>query len=989
MLFYAETSDRTFTLTTGADTTLTGGSGDDTYFGVIGTNGLSANGTTFSAGDNLNGGSGNDVLSLSISGTHTGASLTTASFVLKGIEKVVVSNYETSAFNDILDFGATESGVVTTVGTAASSATGDTTFQTLKSVVTTEMVGAADVSVQYSSDLLTGSTDAAALNLRGAGTSAASADFETYATLTTGVIETLTIDSSVGSNYITINGNNDHKTLVITGSKDLAITSTLDTTVTKVDDSAGTGALTITLGASAIQVIGGAGNDTINAVATLGSTDTISGGAGVDTLGITTATTLTAASGARVSQVEILKAGSTGTYDMSFIAGLTGAVVDQNANGTTTFSNMPSSPTLAITETLTGGNDNVTGTLASNGLSDVINVTIGATTATGATGAAAGTVTLDDFETINVSSAGGTSAAVNSIGALTSSQGKNLNISGARELTITAFTGSSVLKTVDASNATGRFLMGAALAGSNTTITGGSANDSLVGGTGNDSLRGGAGDDTIAGGGANDSVDGGDGNDTITGGTGNDSLVGGAGDDTINGSSGNDLISGGDGDDVFQTLFGNVTTADTILGGAGSDTLSFTDDVTMNFTTDPTTLSGVSSVEKFEFTAASGKTITVNDATVSAAGGTLTLYTTSNAANTWNASGVLSNLSKVVFSAASTVTTAQTSYSIGNGIDNVTMTSGNDLVVVSTNVYLQSTDTLNGGSGTDTLSFTNTTGTTLASAQFSNVRNFETFLINTGGGGDYVWAPTDTILSLNNSAAATSITRTAADTGTTTIDASTVSGSYSVSVTGGTGADTLTGGAGADTILGGAGADSVVGGGGNDRLFGGTAAADAAVDYLTGGAGNDTFVVDAAPTAVDFWTDFSLPSNNGSVAASVRDTIEMDGITFTFDTLTNASLSVALLSAGAAAATVDILVLDTATYSTVTTADAAVAAGVAASNNDIVFFWADTFGRVHLSYTADRDTAGGMVDVAILTGVTISDVATLVTTANVGMFDLF
>jgi len=90
-------------------------------------------------------------------------------------------------------------------------------------------------------------------------------------------------------------------------------------------------------------------------------------------------------------------------------------------------------------------------------------------------------------------------------------------------------------------------------------------NDSLVGGAGNDTLEGGDGNDTLAGGAGNDSILGGnttaDLRDVIFGGDGNDSIDGGYGNDELRGDAGNDTIEGGYG-------------ADTVLGGAGNDVLT-------------------------------------------------------------------------------------------------------------------------------------------------------------------------------------------------------------------------------------------------------------------------------------------------------------------------------------------------------------------------------------------------------------------------------
>ena len=63
---------------------------------------MTASGTTIQAGDALNLGAGSDTLAVSIAGTHTGATNTTT-VSLTGIEKIQVSNYETSTNLDTID----------------------------------------------------------------------------------------------------------------------------------------------------------------------------------------------------------------------------------------------------------------------------------------------------------------------------------------------------------------------------------------------------------------------------------------------------------------------------------------------------------------------------------------------------------------------------------------------------------------------------------------------------------------------------------------------------------------------------------------------------------------------------------------------------------------------------------------------------------------------------------------------------------------------
>jgi len=112
----------------------------------------------------------------------------------------------------------------------------------------------------------------------------------------------------------------------------------------------------------------------------------------------------------------------------------------------------------------------------------------------------------------------------------------------------------------------------------NDTIHGQDGNDSLSGDEGSDLIYAGDGDDTIDGGTEDDAVFGGAGNDLITdlGGNdyidadfGDDTVDGGIGNDVIHGSEGLDLVYGADGDD---SLMGGYD-ADTVYGGAGNDLL--------------------------------------------------------------------------------------------------------------------------------------------------------------------------------------------------------------------------------------------------------------------------------------------------------------------------------------------------------------------------------------------------------------------------------
>ncbi|HVI87196.1 MAG TPA: hypothetical protein VM659_02785, partial [Dongiaceae bacterium] len=135
----------------------------------------------------------------------------------------------------------------------------------------------------------------------------------------------------------------------------------------------------------------------------------------------------------------------------------------------------------------------------------------------------------------------------------------------------------------------------------NDVITGGNLNDVIYGDSGTDTLNGGAGNDHLLGGGSNDILIGGPGNDILDGGSGTDTVdysavvaavtvdlgagtatgdgtdtlisienVTGSGfADTITGSAANNVLSGGFGDDALHGGAGN----DTLIGGPGNDLL--------------------------------------------------------------------------------------------------------------------------------------------------------------------------------------------------------------------------------------------------------------------------------------------------------------------------------------------------------------------------------------------------------------------------------
>src|SRR6201985_1199006 len=179
-----------------------------------------------------------------------------------------------------------------------------------------------------------------------------------------------------------------------------------------------------------------------------------------------------------------------------------------------------------------------------------------------------------------------------------------------------------------------------------TTITGTNQNDNLTGTNGSDTINGRQGNDVINGLDGNDTITAGNGNNTITDGNGNDTITAGNGNNTITAGNGNDTVTAGNG--TNNVTVGNGT--DSVTVGNGSNTI----------------------------TAGSGAdTITAGNGgnTISSGGGNDVIHT-GNGNDTVNA---------------------------GAGNDQVFLTGGNDVYIYNMTENLGSTDSADGGRGTDTV----------------------------------------------------------------------------------------------------------------------------------------------------------------------------------------------------------------------------------------------------------------------------------------------
>ena len=439
------------------------------------------------------------------------------------------------------------------------------------------------------------------INLAGAGTSYASQNATVLAqaavTLnlkgltTTGAVDvgtkatTLNLVSSTGTNTLAgaltgtavtaVNISGDKALTLASSSLDAAavITNTATATVTH------TAALAVgqkyigsavsdvvNIGVSTVVSDLGDGSDTLTTTGILGTAGRVSGGAGTDTVVMTSAEAAVADDNStfntKFTSFEVLRlsnalAAST-TLDIAGINAV--ATVELAAGGANTstaiISNLVSGGTVKHTGNGTGVVINVANALFNP--SDVLNLGLSKSSIL-----AAGTITAVGVETINIAAPDATSTggtAVIHTATLTAADATSIVVTGNNGLNLTA-TGSVAVTNFDASAVVGN---GVADTAALLKVTYVSVNTTTANAV---TIKGGAGSDTLTGAANNDTISGGAGLDLITGGLGADTLTGGADIDTFAFST--------DGS-VYGTSLDKITDfkATTVSGNVG-DILTF------------------------------------------------------------------------------------------------------------------------------------------------------------------------------------------------------------------------------------------------------------------------------------------------------------------------------------------------------------------------------------------------------------------------------
>ncbi|WP_062097726.1 S-layer family protein [Caulobacter sp. CCH5-E12] len=580
-------------LTTAVDT-LTGATTDDTFTGVV-----SAAGATLNVGDTINGGDGNDTLSVTITDNTAFPTVT-----LNSVENILVRNVHNAATTISLLGQTSVTGLESKASLNDVNITNGrlaTTYKVSDSVATTT----AGVSVQFNGADLIGTNDVAKFSVSNVGSKIGTTTYNSAiaATVNGALAAPLTnlegiSVATAGTNYFSIAGVADTKTLTITGAGNNTVTVTAAgfNAKTTIDLSGATGTNVLNLGnglTTGDKIVGGTGSDTIVATVAAGATSLDVTGVEVLRIGGVTAAgeTLTFKANPGFTTVEQRATGSA-TNQAVTLSGLTTlSNVAFQADGTaapasTTFG------TLSVGSGFSGAADTLAVAINNQGVSqtgaytatlnassiETVNVTVGDTVAT-----TTSTFTLVDpnVKVVTAVSAGNLNTTVDTRASSVTGFSGSASTSGTNsvtsiDLSSVVGTNTTTISVKDTFAATAE--VKASVGGTTITFQDESATDTITftGNAGVDSVTTGAigkfvanlgaGNDTFTAAAivtaANGSVivDGGAGNDTLTGGAGNDSLTGGDGDDTLTGGLGADVLIGGAGSDTYVLSLGTTTT---------------------------------------------------------------------------------------------------------------------------------------------------------------------------------------------------------------------------------------------------------------------------------------------------------------------------------------------------------------------------------------------------------------------------------------------
>ena len=506
----------------------------------------------------------------------------------------------------------------------------------------------------------------------------------------------------------------------------------------------------------------GAGADTFTSInpavatATLTAGDNINGGAGTDTLNITSAAEMTIGSGVTMTDIENVSVSASGgalTLDAALMTGIT-SLTNSGSSQAVTVSNLKA----LVPVTVMGASANTTVGFAAAvtaGAADAITLNLNAANNTGSTATVVG---LAGFETVNVVSSGSASGATTNSGVTIESAAlTTLNVTGtvaAKLVANLAGASASVTGTVTSDDGA-----------HDVNITGRLVSDklSVSMGAGNDQVRVG----TVA---ATHTIAGGDGTDTLRY-SGADAVLLAA---TAN-------ITG-----IETVTLSNATPASFAMTGAGVTTVNYT-------TTAAGTFGGLST----------GGTIGLN------LGGTMTAAAAGAAATATAAA----TLTAATYSGATDSLTVNVGLATHTAALNGVNPGAGTSTVSAVGVESVTFNSLAGAGVTEarTVTFTDTTATTQALKSItvnSSIPALTTVVVTPG-------STVSALTTVNLSG----VTGGASFSSAGSLAGATITGGVgNDSLTGGAGNDTIDAGAGTNTITGGEGVDNMTAGAGIDRF---------------------------------------------------------------------------------------------------------------------------------------------------------------------------
>ena len=602
-----------------------------------------------------------------------------------------------------------------------------------------------------------------------------------------------------------------------------------------------------TLTIDAASMVGGANALTVDASADSDGKINVTAGSAADSITLTATGADTVSGGADIDTIIVTSAGFTSADN---IAGGDGNDVITMSNSATVvdadFTNVTS--VMSLTSTATGSANTLTATLGAlalaAGVTSVIGgtgidtVTVGAgytgavrvTTTSGSdvvsASASAGTLVIqtnaDNIDAGDIWTGGTGAADELRISGGTSIASSLAGVTLFEKITVSANAAVTItLADVNIASGVNMVVNGAALITTN-ALTLNASNET----NGTVSVTGGAGADVITGGALNDTIVGDAGNDVIDGGAGDDSVSAGAGTDTVTIGSAGDIADGGSGTDTLtvSSIGGSAFVID--LSATGDQLTTYNGSANAGLqqgfeTADLSTVTGVVTGTA----AAGGSTITGGSGNDSLSGGAGNDSLTGNAG-------------------------ADTLIS-GGGIDVLTGGDGGDRyeTTLSSVGIVDDTVTEAGTGGTDVLLVRGAAPSTTARAALD--------LTAAGMGGSLIETLDITSLTVFGAIVTTGVNNT------------TVLGSdFSDSITGSDGTDSLLGSSGSDIINAGNGADTLEGGSGDDFLKA-DSTGETDVDSVVGGTGNDTMVIADAGEADNF-----VEAANGGT----NDTLFVNGV---------------------------------------------------------------------------------------------------------------